>query len=63
MEGGMLVRRLLQWSRWKMTVVWARKAAEGEVTCSQILDIYESQAKTINVGENGIIPRFSGLSN
>lgn len=41
----------------------ARKAAEGEVTCSQILDIYDSQAKTIDVGENGIIPRFSGLSN
>lgn len=58
-----MVGRLLQWSRWKMTDVWARKAAEGEVTCSRILDIYESQAKTIDVGEKGIIPRFSGLSN
>lgn len=63
MEAGMFVGRLLQWSRWKMTVAWARMAAQGALTRSQILDIHESQAKRIDVGENGVIPRFFGLSN
>lgn len=63
MDTGVFVRRLLQWSRWKMTVAWARMAAHGVLTRSQILDIHESQVKRIDVRENGVIPRFFGLSN